>query len=140
MAIIPWAKRVVGRVLPPAITARIQEARIGSTWPRLVTRAKRYPTSEGARVVAEAKQHLAETARATALEGMPQSPRWNGYQDRIRSRIDSLTTVEDIVGFAQSNIGFDHRALAVRVRPYLPLYERALRSEFPHFASALAGC
>lgn len=128
------AKVIVKQILPPIITTAIQRARgvPQSTKARLVEE-KQYPLSRGASIVGQAKQHLEQVTRALDMDGMPPSKRWTAYLERMRGDISRLATTRDVIFYAQSRIGFNHRGQAAGQLPYFQLYEDTLKSEFPHF-------
>jgi putative sugar O-methyltransferase len=82
------------------------------------------------------KRHL-EAALADRSTVPPLGSRWQPQVDKIRSAIPSLTSARQALHFAQREITFDHRASVQSEVPYLPIYEREVKWEFPWFAEAL---
>lgn len=128
-------KAIAKQILPPVITNAVQRAR-GVPQPRLpaLVKARPYPRSKEAGIVAQARQHLGQATSVLAIDRMPgPSRRWKAYFDRIRTDINWLTTVSDVIRYGQRRIGFDHREAAVDQLTFFQLYENTLKSEFPHF-------
>ena len=63
--------------------------------------------------------------------------RWGAYLQRVRESIAGLTTPVEVLQFAQSNIGFEHRGNIYHEGKFTALYERELETAFPHFAHFL---
>ncbi len=89
------------------------------------------------RVLSEARRHLAQAR--SEVEGLqtPPSDRWSLYLEHIRTKIAHLHSARDAIDYAQREIGFDHRSLAVGKEQRLSLNETTLKGEFPHFADAI---
>lgn len=88
-------------------------------------------------IVTEAKARLAAT-RTLPAEGLPtHGVRWEAYAQRTRDAIATLSTPVDVLQFAQSKIGFEHRGNIYHEGKFTALYERELTVSFPHFSGHL---
>lgn len=65
--------------------------------------------------------------------------RWEAYAQRTRAAIITLATPVDVLQFAQSKIGFEHRGNIHHEGKFTALYERELAISFPQFAGQLNG-
>lgn len=96
-------------------------------------------STAGNGIVVEAKTRLAAT-RALSAEGLPaHGVRWGAYAQRIRAAIITLATPVDVLQFAQSKIGFEHRGNIHHEGKFTALYERELAISFPRFADHING-
>lgn len=68
---------------------------------------------------------------------MPPNKKWTEALARMSKDISTLVTTRDVIFYAQSRIGFDHRAPAVDLLPLFNSYQATLKSEFPHFSSEI---
>ncbi len=90
-------------------------------------------------IVAEAKVRLGK-ACALPTEGLPaHGVRWGAYAKRTRESIAPLATPVEVLQFAQTKIGFEHRGNIHHEGKFTALYERELTVSFPHFADRLTG-
>lgn len=90
-------------------------------------------------IVTEAKARLAAT-RSLPTEGLPShGVRWEAYAQRTRDAIATLVTPVDVLQFAQSKIGFEHRGNIHHEGKFTALYERELTISFPKFSDQLNG-
>ncbi|MDR3623850.1 MAG: putative sugar O-methyltransferase [Chlamydiales bacterium] len=84
-------------------------------------------------IISEANKHLEGYLRGDVSKSS--SITWDEFLSRMRSDILNLHSVEDIVGYAQTRIAFDHRR-----KPSIEeitAYENTLMAEFPHFAKSI---
>jgi putative sugar O-methyltransferase len=88
-------------------------------------------------LVIDAKARLAE-ALTFSSNGLPEhGKRWDAYARRSRSAIGKLRTPEDVLMFAQTQIGFEHRGNIHHEGKFTALYERELAASYPHFVDRL---
>lgn len=89
------------------------------------------------RHVKMARRHLRESLDL-ASEGLPaHGTRWAAYAERMRNNIRSLRTNREVLHFAQTQVGFEHRRNIHHEGKFTALYERELKEEFPRFADAI---
>jgi len=90
-------------------------------------------------LVTEAKARL-KIACTLPTDDLPEhGERWEAYAQRTRTAISTLATPVDVLQFAQTKIGFEHRGNIHHEGKFTALYERELAISFPHFADRLAG-
>ena len=90
-------------------------------------------------IVARARHRLAGAASESMRHDLPAlGVRWDAYAQRMREAIPRLEDTIGTVRYAQSEVGFEHRVAASRALQHFALYERELKSEFPHYAAQLA--
>lgn len=82
--------------------------------------------------VARARLRLSAAGSEAALP--PLGTRWQAYVDRMRESIAGLKTAEEVLHFAQTSVGFEHRGNIHHEGKFTALYERELYTEFPQFA------
>ena len=88
-------------------------------------------------IVSEAKARLI-TTNDTPINHLPShGERWNAYAQRIRASIDPLTTPIEVLQYAQTKVGFEHRGIIHHEGKFTALYERELAISFPHFVDYL---
>lgn len=93
----------------------------------------------GRNSVDAAKTRL-RAASTLPVDGLPaHGVRWNAYAQLIRAAIESLETPIEVLQFAQTKIGFEHRGNIHHEGKFTALYERELAVSFPHFADRLTG-
>ena len=102
---------------------------------------KKYPASEGAEIVRQARQNLERALAIPQPEGMPRpSNRWSYYIEKVRERISAFETPRDVIDHAQSTQGgFESRFEAIDELASFAYYDRTLKDEFPHFANNIEG-
>ena len=92
-------------------------------------------TSSGLDTVQQARSRL------LAANDDPNLPaygeRWQAYVERMRSAAGELDSPGDVLRFAQTSIGFEHRGNIYHEGKFTALYERELYAEFPQFAEAV---
>jgi putative sugar O-methyltransferase len=90
-------------------------------------------------IVSKAKSRM-ESALDLPNQSMPaHGKRWNSYALRIRSAIKMLSTPIEILHFAQTKIGFEHRGNIQHEGKFTAFYERELMSFFAHVAEHHTG-
>ncbi len=95
-------------------------------------------TAEGRRIVERAKGNLAQTDGDEGGVNLPSyGVRWGEYAERVGRQIADIESPASALRFAQSGIGFEHRFPFAQVLTHFPMYERELRTEFPHYADRL---
>lgn len=99
-----------------------------------IAKKKKIMPLNGADIINKAKNHLFKANILPGKEIPSASLRWSEYLGRIRSDIDTLTTIDDAIYYAQNMVGFDHRVHAAVVMRYFSLYEELLKNEFSHFS------
>ena len=98
-----------------------------------IYRGKQYPKSKGMAIVREAKEHLVFNASE-----MPVGIHWSVLNKKAHESIDGLVTAQDVIFYAQSKAGFDHRTLSSSWRPLLGSYTSMMISEFRHLSSLIS--
>jgi putative sugar O-methyltransferase len=83
-------------------------------------------------IVRSARERLLACAYDPYLP--PYGARWQAYVERIRNEIARLKRPEDVLHYAQTSIGFEHRGNIYHEGKFTALYERELYAEFPQFA------
>lgn len=129
-----------GRNFPVAWEARILELGVVTHPDRQDMRERldhlRNTAAQG-RLVVESKKRLA-TAQTLPTEGLPvHGKRWDAYARTMSAAIDGLATPVDVLRFAQTRIGFEHRGDARHEGKFTALYERELVASFPQYADRL---
>jgi putative sugar O-methyltransferase len=128
-----FIKRIIRRLFPARFIEAIKTAKNLLQYRKI--REKPYPSLKGMHVVGEARQHLQQVTGTTV--SVPPSTRWQIYLEKIRSDVSKLATPKDVISYAQSRVGFDHRVSAFGQTPYFSLYEDTLKNEFPHFSDTI---
>ena len=95
--------------------------------------------SAASNIVIEAKARLT-AALTLPTKGLPaHGIRWAAYAQSTRAAIISMATPVDVLHFAQSKIGFEHRGNIHHEGKFTALYERELTVSFPQFSGQLNG-
>jgi hypothetical protein len=138
-----------GRKFPAAWEIRLLELGVGVHPERQDMRERLEKLRDESRAFAEALvgQHLVVDAKArlaTACgwpnNGLPaHGVRWNAYADRIRAAVSTLITPVDVLHFAQTKVGFEHRGNIHHEGKFTAMYERELAVSFPQFVDYLSG-
>ena len=63
--------------------------------------------------------------------------RWELYAERMRKTISSFISPEEVLHYAQSKVGFEHRNNTAHEGKFTSLYENQLYAEFPNFKSEI---
>ena len=63
--------------------------------------------------------------------------RWELYAERMRKKISSFISPEEVLHYAQSKVGFEHRNNTAHEGKFTSLYENQLYAEFPNFKSEI---
>ncbi|MCX5751944.1 MAG: putative sugar O-methyltransferase [Candidatus Saganbacteria bacterium] len=85
-------------------------------------------------IIEQAKRHLDAVRKAFSEEA---SERWETYLKKIRNNINQFKTTKEVISFAQGCVDFDHRQPVFRELHRYPLYEKALKKEFPLFTGII---
>lgn len=85
-------------------------------------------------LVDNAKKNLARSICLTADDLPVHGIRWGAYAERIRKNIAELQTPTEVLHFAQSKVGFEHRIDKDHEGKFTPMYENELAASYPHFA------
>lgn len=88
-------------------------------------------------IVESARRRLEETLRLSSQNLPSHTQRWAAYSEMIRSGISSISTCRDVLHFAQTKVGFEHRGSIHHEGKFTALYERELKDEFPNFAESI---
>lgn len=98
------------------------------------------PASAEAREIVETARRRLMRMKADPTEvGLPSyGVRWGEYSGRVRNAIAEMTDPAEVVRFAQSRVGFEHRLPAAQTLRHFALYETVLKAEFPNFADHAA--
>lgn len=95
-------------------------------------------SAENKKIVSDAKCRM-ESVLALPNDKLPgHGKRWKAYAERTRSQIDTFTTPIEVLHFAQTKIGFEHRGCVQHEGKFTALYERELMSSFGHLSHHLA--
>jgi len=86
------------------------------------------------RFVKMARRHLRESLALDPGSLPAHGTRWAAYAERMRNNIRSLRTSKEVLHFAQTKVGFEHRGNVHHEGKFTALYERELKEEFPRFA------
>lgn len=92
-----------------------------------------------AALIDDARAHFRAACTLALPEHLDLGDRWRVYSQRVSDALDSLSTVQEAVEFAQRKIGFDHRAPASAEEYFAAQYEEKLKAEFPQFTDGIAG-
>jgi len=132
-------KSLIKRFMPLIVMSAIiiERRRKLVTAKQTITKKKNVNSFKGRDIVDEAKRHYHQVNAIAAEDILSPSIRWSEYLKRIRSDIETLTTINEAIHYAQNRVNFDHRDYAPNVLPFFLLYEESLKGEFPHFAHVI---
>jgi len=93
----------------------------------------------GQRLVIDAKARLAAACSLPNHLLPTHGVRWSAYAERIRAAVATLVTSVEVLHFAQTKVGFEHRGNVHHEGKFTAMYERELAISFPQFVDYLSG-
>ncbi len=92
------------------------------------------------KLLEDARERLSAQRLAWRKAGLPaMGKRWSAYAEKMAGFAQEVTTPQQVLDVAQTQIGFEHRGNIHHEGKFTALYERELKCEFPQYAGQLQG-
>lgn len=92
------------------------------------------------KLLEDARERLSAQQHAWRTAGLPaMGKRWSAYTEKMADLARSVTTPEQVLHVAQTQIGFEHRGNIHHEGKFTAMYERELKCEFPQYVGQLQG-